>query len=148
MRKKILSIILTTTMVLGLIPCIPCVKQVKAESSWKLVWSDEFDGDSLNTNVWTRETGGSDGGGWGNNELQYYTDRTENSYVSDGTLKIVAKRENYSNCRFTSARLKTAGKKSFKYGRMEARIKVNGGNQDGVWPAFWMMGDDGTSWPW
>ena len=145
MRKKILSIILTTTMVLGLIPCIPCVKQVKAESSWKLVWSDEFDGDSLNTNVWTRETGGS---GWGNNELQYYTDRTENSYVSDGTLKIVAKRENYSNCRFTSARLKTAGKKSFKYGRMEARIKVNGGNQDGVWPAFWMMGDDGTSWPW
>ena len=91
MRKKILSIILTTTMVLGLIPCIPCVKQVKAESSWKLVWSDEFDGDSLNTNVWTRETGGSDGGGWGNNELQYYTDRTENSYVSDGTLKIVAK---------------------------------------------------------
>ena len=148
MRKKILSIILTTTMVLGLTPCIPCVKQVKAESSWKLVWSDEFDGDSLNTNVWTRETGGSDGGGWGNNELQYYTDRTENSYVSDGTLKIVAKRENYSNCRFTSARLKTAGKKSFKYGRMEARIKVNGGNQDGVWPAFWMMGDDGTSWPW
>ena len=148
MRKKILSIILTTTMVLGLIPCMPCVKQVKAESSWKLVWSDEFDGDSLNTNVWTRETGGSDGGGWGNNELQYYTDRTENSYVSDGTLKIVAKRENYSNCRFTSARLKTAGKKSFKYGRMEARIKVNGGNQDGVWPAFWMMGDDGTSWPW
>ena len=50
MRKKILSIILTTTMVLGLIPCIPCVKQVKAESSWKLMWSDEFDGDSLNTN--------------------------------------------------------------------------------------------------
>lgn len=96
MRKKILSIILTTTMVLGLIPCIPCVKQVKAESSWKLVWSDEFDGDSLNTDVWTRETGGS---GWGNNELQYYTDRTDNSYVSDGTLKIVAKRENYSNCR-------------------------------------------------
>ena len=145
MRKKILSIILTTTMVLGLIPCIPCVNQVKAESSWKLVWSDEFDGDSLNTDVWTRETGGS---GWGNNELQYYTDRTDNSYVSDGTLKIVAKRENYSNCRFTSARLKTAGKKSFKYGKMEARIKVNGGNQDGVWPAFWMMGDDGTAWPW
>ena len=145
MRKKILSIILTTTMVLGLIPCIPCVKRVKAESSWKLVWSDEFDGDSLNTDVWTRETGGS---GWGNNELQYYTDRTDNSYVSDGTLKIVAKRENYSNCRFTSARLKTAGKKSFKYGKMEARIKVNGGNQDGVWPAFWMMGDDGTAWPW
>ena len=145
MRKKILSIILTTTMVLGLIPCIPCVKQVKAESSWKLVWSDEFDGDSLNTDVWTRETGGS---GWGNNELQYYTDRTDNSYVSDGTLKIVAKRENYSNCRFTSARLKTAGKKSFKYGKMEARIKVKGGNQDGVWPAFWMMGDDGTAWPW
>ncbi len=145
MRKKILSIILTTTMVLGLIPCIPCVNQVKAESSWKLVWSDEFNGDSLNTDVWTRETGGS---GWGNNELQYYTDRTDNSYVSDGTLKIVAKRENYSNCRFTSARLKTAGKKSFKYGKMEARIKVNGGNQDGVWPAFWMMGDDGTAWPW
>ena len=77
MRKKILSIILTTTMVLGLIPCIPCVNQVKAESSWKLVWSDEFEGDSLNTNVWTRETGGS---GWGNNELQYYTDRTIHMY--------------------------------------------------------------------
>ena len=147
MKKRILSIVLTVAMVLASLVYQPAIKEVKA-AAWNLVWSDEFDGNSLDTSIWTRETGGSDGGGWGNNELEYYTDRTDNSYVSDGTLKIVARRENYGGCRFTSARLKSAGKKSFKYGRMEARIKVNGGNQDGVWPAFWMMGDDGTSWPW
>ena len=147
MKKRILSVVLTVAMVLASLVYQPAIKEVKA-AAWNLVWSDEFDGNSLDTGVWTRETGGSDGGGWGNNELEYYTDRTENSYVSDGTLKIVARRENYGGCRFTSARLKSAGKKSFKYGRMEARIKVNGGNQDGVWPAFWMMGDDGTPWPW
>ena len=147
MKKRILSVVLTVAMVLASLVYQPAIKEVKA-AAWNLVWSDEFDGNSLDTGVWTRETGGSDGGGWGNNELEYYTDRTDNSYVSDGTLKIVARRENYGGCRFTSARLKSAGKKSFKYGRMEARIKVNGGNQDGVWPAFWMMGDDGTPWPW
>ena len=115
MKKRILSVVLTVAMVLASLVYQPAIKEVKA-AAWNLVWSDEFDGNSLDTGVWTRETGGSDGGGWGNNELEYYTDRTDNSYVSDGTLKIVARRENYGGCRFTSARLKSAGKKSFKYG--------------------------------
>lgn len=94
MKKRILSVVLTVAMVLASLVYQPAIKEVKA-AAWNLVWSDEFDGNSLDTGVWTRETGGSDGGGWGNNELEYYTDRTDNSYVSDGTLKIVARRENY-----------------------------------------------------
>ena len=154
MLKKVVACVTSLALVVSSITFNPSTqKTVKAEvadpnaSGWNLVWSDDFNGNSLNTSIWNRQTGGSDGGGWGNNELQFYTDRTDNSYVSDGTLKLVAKRENYGGCRFTSARLNTAGKKSFKYGKMEARIRVLGGNQDGVWPAFWMMGDDGTGWP-
>lgn len=154
MLKKVIACVTSIALVASSIVFYPATKQTveavvadPTASGWELVWSDEFNGNSLDTSVWTRETGGSDGGGWGNNELQYYTDRTDNSYVSDGTLKLVARRENYGGCRFTSARLKTAGKKSFRYGKMEARIRVEGGNQDGVWPAFWMMGDDGTGWP-
>ena len=117
------------------------------DNVWQQVWSDEFNGNSLDQGAWNYDIGGSDGGGWGNNELQYYTNKGDNVYVSDGTLKLKAKREDYGGCRFTSGRIRTNGKKSFKYGKMEARIRVIGGNQDGVWPAFWMMGDDGQPWP-
>lgn len=147
-----MSAALTVTSLTAVPVAVATVATIDTEEvqagGWVLNWSDEFEGTSLNTNNWNYDIGGSDGGGWGNNELQYYTNRTDNVYVSDGTLKIVAKRESYGGCRFTSGRIKSNGKKSFKYGKMEARIKVNGGNQDGVWPAFWMMGDDGTSWPW
>ncbi len=112
--------------------------------NWQLVWSDEFDSTSLNLNNWTRETGGH---GWGNNELQYYTSREDNSYIEDGKLIIKAIEENYSSNSYTSARLKTQNKKLFQYGKIEARIKLPFGQ--GIWPAFWMLGKNITSvgWP-
>ena len=103
---------------------------------WNLVWSDEFDGTVIKDSNWTHEIGGN---GWGNNELQYYTDRDTNSYVSNGYLVIQALEENYSAWNYTSARLKSQGKKFFKYGKILARIKLPYGQ--GIWPAFWMLGE-------
>ncbi len=108
-----------------------------------LVWSDEFNGasDAPDSAKWTYDLGG---GGWGNNEVQTYTDTRTNSYVSNGTLKIKALK---SGSTWTSAQLKTQGKYSWKQGYIEARIKLPAGN--GVWPAFWMLGNNiGTvGWP-
>lgn len=103
---------------------------------WQLVWSDEFGGDVVNDSNWTHAIGGH---GWGNGELQYYTDRDTNSYVSNGYLVIQALEENYSAWNYTSARLKSQGKKFFKYGKILARIKLPYGQ--GIWPAFWMLGE-------
>lgn len=103
---------------------------------WQLVWSDEFDGNAVNDSNWTHEIGGN---GWGNGELQYYTDRDTNSYVNNGYLVIQALRENYSAWNYTSARLKSQGKRFFKYGKILARIKLPYGK--GLWPAFWMLGE-------
>lgn len=109
-----------------------------------LLWSDEFDGTALDTEIWTYETGAT---GWGNNELQYYTDRTDNAYVADGLLHIVAKNELFERAPYTSARLVTKGKFSFTYGTIEARIALPAGK--GIWPAFWMLGEniDEVNWP-
>jgi len=111
---------------------------------WTLAWSDEFDGAALDRSKWLPETGGH---GWGNNEMQYYTDRPENVRVLDGHLVIEARRERYEGKDYTSARLKTAGLKETRYGRYEARIKVPQGQ--GIWPAFWMLGADiaQVGWP-
>lgn len=108
---------------------------------YSLVWSDEFNGTALDESVWGYNLGG---GGWGNNELQYYTQRPENVRVKDGCLEIEARKETYENREYTSARLLSKGKKSFLYGKVEARIKFPGGM--GTWPAFWMMGESG-GWP-
>lgn len=118
-----------------------------------LVWSDEFD--SLNLANWSFETGG---GGWGNNELQYYTGGQNASIQYDGqaasnVLVIEARQEGghncwYGACQYTSTRMITAGKREFQYGRVEARIKLP--QTQGIWPAFWMLGNDifsGTGWP-
>lgn len=103
--------------------------------SWQLVWQDEFNG-SIGPD-WVFETGtGTDG--WGNAELQYY--RQENATIENGALVITAKHENFGGKQYTSARLKTQGKKSWKYGRIEARIKIP--SFMGSWPAFWMLGDN------
>lgn len=112
---------------------------------YELFWSDEFDGPSLNTDWWTCEIGGH---GWGNNELQYYTDREENVEVRDGKLVITARKENYQGSNATSARLITLGKVYFKYGYIVASIKLPK-TANGLWPAFWMMGNDFKSkgWP-
>jgi len=113
--------------------------------SWTLVWSDEFNGGNGSvpdrTN-WVIETGGN---GWGNNELEYYTNRLQNVQIQDGNLVITARREGYSDNEgvfrgYTSARLKTQHKFQQAYGRFEARIQIPRGQ--GIWPAFWMLGDD------
>ena len=114
---------------------------------YELFWSDEFEGDALNKNNWTCEIGrGYDG--WGNNELQYYTDREENVAVRDGSLVIIARKENYQGAKATSARLITLNKVYFKYGYVVASIKLPK-TANGLWPAFWMMGNDFSSkgWP-
>jgi beta-glucanase (GH16 family) len=115
-----------------------------------LIWSDEFnkpEGTSPNATKWAYDIGrGSNG--WGNNESQYYTNRAENvSTDGQGNLKIIAKKEQYSGSNYTSARILTKGKFSQKYGRFEARIKLPRGQ--GIWPAFWMLGDNFTTvgWP-
>lgn len=109
--------------------------QPAAPTGWTLAWSDEFDGDALDTSKWVAESGGH---GWGNQELQYYTGRPENVRVGGGMLTIEARKERYEGSEYTSARLKTAGLKETQYGRYEARIKIPKGR--GIWPAFWMLG--------
>jgi beta-glucanase (GH16 family) len=112
------------------------------------VWSDEFDGpagtapDSTN---WTLETGGH---GWGNEELEFYTDRRDNSRLDgEGHLIIEARKEAFKEREYTSARMITKGKFAHRYGRFEARIKLPKGQ--GIWSAFWIMGDniDKAGWP-
>lgn len=107
----------------------------------QVVWADEFDGTALDLNKWSYQTGdGCAEGicGWGNNELQYY--KEQNVVVSNGTLKIVAKKERVRNKQYTSGRIRSYGKGDFTYGRFEARIKMPYGQ--GIWPAFWMLSTD------
>lgn len=124
-----------------------CVTEVLVEHNWsdyELVWAEEFEGTSLDLNTWTIEVNGSGGG---NSEKQYYTDRTDNIRVKDGNLEIQLRKETYGNKSYTSGRINSKEKKAFKYGKIEARIKVPSGG--GTWPAFWMMGNDYSKrgWP-
>ena len=113
-------------------------------SDMKVIWSDEFDGTALDTDNWTYEIGNGDWG-WGNNEQQYYTDSEENVNVSNGTLKISAKYESKGGKNYTSGRIKTAGKVEVGNGYVVARIKLP--SVTGIWPAFWMLGANGKTWP-
>ncbi len=114
-------------------------------SKVELVWADEFDGSEVNGDNWTFETGA---GGWGNNELQNYTDG-DNATVADGILTINAEKvDEYKNAgSYTSTRIITSGKKEFTYGRMEIRAKLPSGT--GIWPAIWMLGSSigSVGWP-
>lgn len=114
---------------------------------YTLTWSDEFEAAELNRGDWTPEIGRGDNG-WGNNELQYYTDRAENLRLEDGKLVITAIKENYSGSPVTSARLITKNKVKFLYGYVVASIKLPK-TANGLWPAFWMMGNDfdQVGWP-
>jgi beta-glucanase (GH16 family) len=124
----------------------------KAPEGYSLVWSDEFngkDGSLPDAAKWTYDIGGS---GWGNHELEYYTNRPENARIEDGKLVITTRREEYTGpdgkkFNYTSARLKTQGLFSQAYGRFEAHIKLPAGQ--GMWPAFWMLGEniDSVGWP-
>jgi beta-glucanase (GH16 family) len=143
------------------------VKQVvvykpgQQDSDWTLVWSDEFMSNTIDSSKWTYdignwivdEKGTGISPGWGNNELQYYTDSPENSFIQNGKLVIKAKKEEvpvtdqFGSYQYTSAKLKTKGLFSKKYGKFEARIKSPQGK--GYWPAFWMMPEKDVygSWP-
>lgn len=108
---------------------------------WNLVWSDEFDGTKIDPKDWVFDKGGS---GWGNVEMEYYTDRPENARLENGMLVIEARQEQYDRLNYTSARINTHGLHEFQYGRIEARMKLPYGQ--GIWPAFWMLGSN-ASWP-
>ncbi|WP_243322580.1 glycoside hydrolase family 16 protein [Geothrix sp. SG200] len=120
--------------------------------TWVLSWSDEFngaDGSAPDPTKWTYDLGA---GGWGNGELESYTNRSQNVVVQGGNLVITALKENYTGgdgipSSYTSARLKTQGLFSQSSGRFEARIKIPSGR--GIWPAFWLLGTDISSngWP-
>ena len=125
---------------------------VSSNKKYTLVWHDEFDGPNgsrPDPKKWTYDLGG---GGWGNQELESYTNSAENAHIENGNLVITARKENFEGSdhiarEFTSARLKTQGLFSQTYGRFEARIKIPSGQ--GMWPAFWMLGDNISSvgWP-
>ena len=123
---------------------------VKSYSGYSLVWSDEFDTDAIDATKWTHETGdGTDYGlppGWGNKELQLYTTSEENARItSDGKLQITATQT--SDGKYHSAKLTTQGTFGFRYGKVEASIKLPKGQ--GIWPAFWTLGEniDQIDWP-
>lgn len=117
----------------------PTPTAIAVPDGWELLWHDEFDGGTIDASNWTYDLGG---GGWGNGEMQVYTDAPENARVENGMLVIEARKETNENggFEFTSARLKTQGLQTFQYGRIEARIKVPAGK--GLWPAFWMLGEN------
>lgn len=115
-----------------------------------VIWEDTFSDPNLNTSMWTPEDGGH---GWGNGELQYYTNRIDgasgaNAYIENGNLVIEARREDYGQNQFTSARLSTKGTLTYMYGTLEARIKCPD-LANGLWPAFWLLGANigSVGWP-
>lgn len=130
---------------------IPTTGYVSPESyeGYRLVWRDEFNGNAL-TQDWTFDLGDGCANnlcGWGNNELQWYTNRRENVRVENGNLIITARREPMSGRQFTSARIKTEGRQSFQFGRIDIRAVLPKGQ--GIWPALWMLGDNirQVGWP-
>jgi beta-glucanase (GH16 family) len=121
------------------------IQAVVSSNTSGVVWSDEFNEGVIDPGMWTYDVGG---GGWGNGQFEYDTAQHWNSYVTNGSLVIEADVTNYMGNSFTSARMLTQGRFAFKYGSLEARIKMpNTGN--GLWPAFWMMGNNAGAivWP-
>jgi beta-glucanase (GH16 family) len=143
---------------LVLIPEIFAVAQTvplaqNSSSQWELTWSDEFNGKDGSLPDPARWTVVIDGTGFGNRELEYYTNHSENLHIENGNLVITAKAEHFVGPKgdaheFTSGRIQTAKHFEQKYGRFEARIKLPPGGQ-GIWPAFWMLGNDieEVGWP-
>jgi len=142
-----------TTMFRVVLFALPLYAQAPtSKPHWVLSWSDEFNllnGSTVDRTRWTPAAGGN---GWGNHELEYYTNRLKNVYIKDGNLVIMARREKYTGAdkvtrSYTSARLQTKRKFAQAYGRFEARIKLPYGQ--GIWPAFWLLGNDmdKVDWP-
>ena len=136
LKGKCIGLVLALVFVMVMLGAVP------AHAAYMLVWSDEFDGSAVDGNKWVYDNGG---GGWGNNELAYY--QPANATVSNGILTISAKKESAGGFSYTSTRMKTKGKFSFLYGKVEARILVPKGQ--GIWPAFRMLGAsiDTNTWP-
>ena len=165
MFKKIIAVATSVTMLFSGIAFSPAKKvnaavhSSQGSETWKLVWNDEFNqtvGGAPDQSVWSYDIGVGNGG-WGNAERQYYTNSTNNVYIADVSgdssssdgraLAIKAIRSGDS---ITSGRLKSLNKQYLRYGRIEAKIRTENGMQSGVWPAFWMMGNDiesGAPWP-
>lgn len=135
-------------MLLVLLACTSPAADPPLDTSWTLVWSDPFDGPAgtaPDPTIWVPEVGGD---GWGNNQLEYDTDRVENASLDGaGHLAITAIAEAYEGRDYTSARLSTQGTWQHGYGRVEADLQIPAGK--GLWPAFWMMGTDldTVGWP-
>lgn len=145
-RLKIIVVnIIVTVLAIGSINVFEKNSQnVKADDEYVVVWEDDFTGNSLDRNIWNVEENG-DGGG--NQELQYYRDSPENIEVSNGTLKIKGLRKGYGGKSYTSGRINTKDKAEFRYGKIEARMKLP--SFQGAWPAFWMLGGNHSEvgWP-
>lgn len=151
MKRHIPTLLLLTMLIsFG----VACESNNEPEETYTdIVWQDEFDQDgSLDSELWSYDIGTGveifGQPGWGNNELQYYTDRPENITVEDGMLHITARSESYNGSDFTSAKILTRDKFETTYGRFEARIMLPWGQ--GIWPAFWLLGDDSDGaevWP-
>ena len=145
MKSLMRILILVVVVLVGIISTKISVKAAKS-TQYKLVWSDEFINDRLDSDIWNYNIGA---GGWGNNELEYYTNDEQNVRLQDGNLVITARAEKDKNgktIQYTSGRINTNGKASFKFGKIEARIKVP--NDIGLWPAFWMLGQNNPrGWP-
>lgn len=138
--------ILSLALVISLFSCSNDEKQTVITKT-KLVMSEEFNTDGApDPAIWSYNIGRG-ANGWGNSELQYYTDRPQNIKIENGMLKITAIKEQYLGAGYTSARIISKGKYEKKYGRIEARIKMPLGQ--GLWPAFWMLGSnsDTVTWP-
>jgi len=145
-RNFVLGILSLTLLVLfsGVSSCTTDETQTVANFH-TITMQDEFDQDGApNSSIWTYDIGGN---GWGNNELQYYTDRSQNVAVQNGYLIITAEKENFEEASYTSARILSKGLFEQAYGRFEARIKLPWGQ--GIWPAFWLLGGDidTNNWP-
>lgn len=148
------SFLVSMLVIVVLSACLFACPSARASdpAGWTRVWSDDFDGPSgsaLNSSKWSFDIGGN---GWGNNELETYTDRAANSHLKDGRLVIKALEETFAGPdnitrHYTSARLITKNKFSQVFGRFEARIKIPHGQ--GIWPAFWLLGNniDTVHWP-
>ncbi|HMZ99210.1 MAG TPA: glycoside hydrolase family 16 protein [Ferruginibacter sp.] len=153
--KIISSLTSLETAVLGILVvllaggCEKAAIQTLPERNWELAWSDDFTGaagSAPDAGKWAFDIG-TGSNGWGNSELQYYTNRPENIKLDgNGMLVITAKSESYAGSGFTSARIKTKGLFAQQYGRFEARIKTPTG--PGLWPAFWMLGANIDTKPW
>ena len=140
--KNYLLLIFVTSIITS---CTNKIVPGKTSPFKKLVWQEEFNYTGKpDTTKWSYNLGGH---GWGNNELQYYTDELKNAEVKDGKLTIHLIKENVGQNTFTSARLLTKNKFEFTYGRVEGRLKIPFGK--GTWPAFWMLGAniDEVDWP-